>query len=214
MPTKPDVLIESLVSDLAPVRPLRQRAGLAWALLALAAGALLIAAFWGLREDLMAGRPDAMFLTSTGLFLVLALASAWAVIDMARPWVGTHRDGWGWTALMAAVLPIAALALVGIDLLRGRPLAIDPGGYVCLGLGSAVGLLTAAALTLWLRRGAPSSPRRAGLMTGVAAGAAGIFAVSLHCPHSDLPHIGLWHGMTVIAMGLAGAFATPRLIRW
>lgn len=214
MPTNPDTFLEGLVSDLKPVRPLHQRAGMTRALLALVAGAVLFVWYCGPRGDLQTGQPDPMFMTSSGLFLVLALASAWAVIDMARPWVGTRREGWGWTALMAGVLPIAALALVGIGWLRGKPQSIDPGGIACLGSGIGVGLLTAAVLVIWLRRGAPSSPRRAGLLTGVAAGAAGIFAVSLHCAHSDLLHIGVWHGMTVILTGLAGLVALPRLIRW
>jgi hypothetical protein len=51
-------------------------------------------------------------------------------------------------------------------------------------------------------------------MTGVAAGSAGIFAVSLYCPHSDLVHIGIWHGLTVVLSGLLGRLAIPRLIRW
>jgi hypothetical protein len=214
MAMKSDTFLESLVGDLRPVRPLHQRTGMALALLALAAGAALIAFLWGWRSDLTGGQPDPMFLTSTGLFLVLSLASAWAVIDMARPWVGTRRDGWGWTALMAAVLPIAALALLAADWLRGRTLALDPGGYACLSFGSIIGLLTAATLVFWLRKGAPSTPRRAGLLTGVAAGSAGIFAVSLACPHSDLMHIGIWHGMTVILTGLLGLLTIPRLIRW
>ncbi len=214
MPMTPDALIESLVNDLAPVKPLRQQDGMVRMLIALAAGAGLFALFCGPRHDLATGQPDPMFLTSSGLFLVLALASAWTVIDMARPWVGTRREGWGWTALMAAVLPIAALTLAALGWLRGNPQAIDAGGIACLGSGIGIGLLTAATLLTWLRRGAPSSPRRAGLLTGVAAGSAGIFAVSLHCARSDLLHIGIWHGATVILMGLLGLLTVPRLIRW
>ena len=169
---------------------------------------------FGLRHDLATGRPDPMFLTSSGLFLVLALASAWAVIDMARPYVGTRREGWGWTALMAAVLPVAALTLVLADWLSGKAVDLDRDGLTCLSVGSIIGLLTAAMLVFWLRRGAPSSPKRAGMLTGVASGAAGIFAVSLYCPHSDLLHIGVWHGAAVIVMGLAGRLALPRLLAW
>lgn len=209
-----NTLIAELVDELQPVRPLQQGKGMARAVLALMAGAAFMALAFGLRHDLTSGRPDPMFLTSSGLFLVLALASAWSVIDMARPYVGTQREGWGWTALMAAVLPVSALGLALADWLRGLQVTLDRDGMACLGFGLVIGLVTAATLTMWLRRGAPSSPKRAGLLTGVASGAAGIFAVSLYCPHSDLLHIGVWHGAAVVAMGLAGRFLLPRLIAW
>ncbi len=209
-----DTLIAGLVDELQPVRLLQQRNGMARAVLALVAGAAIMAFGYGLRHDLADGQPDPMFLTSSGLFLVLALASAWAVIDMARPYVGTRREGWGWTALMAAVLPVAALTLASADWLSGNDVTLDRDGMTCLRTGIVIGLLTGATLVMWLRRGAPSSPKRAGMLTGVASGAAGIFAVSLYCPHSDLLHIGIWHGAAVIVMGLAGRIFLPRMLAW
>lgn len=209
-----DTFLEGLVADLKPVRPLRRSAGMVWAVLALIAGPPLLGLAYHLRADLSALRPDPLFVISAGLFLALALSSAWAVVDMARPWVGMRREGWGWSAAMAGVLPLGALGLAAIDWLRSEPVAIDAGGYTCLALGCAAALMTLAVLVVWLRRGAPSSPRRAGLVSGVASGAAGIFAVSLYCPHNELLHIGLWHGAAVAAMGLAGFGLVPRLIRW
>lgn len=214
MPDNTDAFLESLVVDLKPATPLRQGKGMAFTALALALSVLLVLALLGLRRDFAAGHPDPFVLTAAGIFLVLALASAWGAIDMARPAVGIRREGWGWTALMAAVVPGSALALMLVDGLTGRAIDLDRGGIMCLALGTAVGLLTGAVLVLWLRRGAPSSPARAGLLTGVAAGAAGIFAISLWCPHDSLLHIGIWHGATVVVSGLLGRIALPRFLRW
>lgn len=214
MTDKSDAFLESLVAELKPVAPLRQRSGMALASLALALGSILVVSVLGIRPDFASGHPAQLALTAAGLFLVLALASAWAAIDMARPAVGTRREGWGWTALMAAVLPGSALALMAMNVVSGQPVGLDIDGYGCLGLGCTVGMLTALTLTLWLRRGAPSSPARAGLLTGVAAGAAGIFAVSLRCPSDNLLHIGVWHGATVVAMGLAGRLLLPKFLEW
>jgi hypothetical protein len=214
MAQQPDVFIKSLVNDLKPVQPLHPRTGLRRAVFAMMAGVGVLAVMMPLRPDIATGQPDAMFLTSSGLFLVLALATAWAALDMARPYVGTRRSGWGWTALMAAVLPVAALGIVATSLIRGQAVDLDMDGVHCLLIGSAVGLLTATILVAWLRRGAPSRPERAGLLTGVASGAAGIFAVSLYCPTNDLIHIGVWHGGTVILMGIAGRFGLRRLLDW
>ena len=207
-------LIAGLVADLKPVAPLRQAAGMRLALLALCGGVIGMIAIFGPRADLMAGRPDALALLGAGMFLVLALASAWAVIDMARPYVGVRREGWGWTALMAATLPAGAMLMIAAAWWRGIPSGFELDGVTCMTFGLGWGLLTFAALIGWLRRGAPSLPRRAGLLTGVAAGAAGIFAVSLYCPHNDLIHIGVWHGLTVVVAGMFGRLAVPRLIAW
>lgn len=214
MPKNHDAFLESLVADLKPVKPLRQGKGMTFASLALALGSLLVVALLGLRHDLAVGHPEPFVLMATGIFLVLALASAWGAIDMARPAVGIRREGWGWTALMAAMVPGSALALMVTDAITGRSIDLDRDGWVCLGLGTAIGLLTGLTLILWLRRGAPSSPARASLLTGVAAGSAGIFAVSLWCPHDNLLHIGIWHGATVVATGLLGRIALPKLLTW
>lgn len=211
---KTDAFLEGLVADLKPVAPLRQRNGMALSFVAFAAGAVLVVSVLGFRQDFASAHPAQLALTAAGLFLVLALASAWAAIDMARPAVGNRREGWGWAALMAAVLPVSALGLMAMNLASGKPAGLDPDGYSCLCLGCGVGLLTAATLTFWLRRGAPSSPARAGLLTGMAAGAAGIFAVSLRCPSDSLLHIGVWHGASVVTMALAGRLLLPRLLAW
>ena len=214
MPDITEHLIAGLVADLKPVTPLRKRAGMTLTVIALTAGVAGMVATLGLRADLSAGQPEPMALIAAGLFLVLALASFWAVADMARPYVGVRREGWGWTALMAGVLPAAAIVSLAMTWLRGAPLAIHLDGGQCLRFGLGWGLLSAAVQVWWLRRGAPSRPERAGLLVGVGAGAAGIFAVSLYCPHSDLLHIGIWHGLTVIVAGLLGRIAVPRLIAW
>ena len=214
MRSSPDDMIGQLVAELRPIRPLRQRIGMVRIVLALVLGAGIVGFGIGIRADILGGVPDPMFLTSSGLFLVLALASGWGAVDMARPFVGTRRDGWAWTAAMAAVLPAGAIGLIGLDLARGRPLYVDTLGPECMTVGCLAGLLTLTVLVLWLRRGAPSSPRLAGLLAGVAAGAAGIFAVSLCCPENSLVHIGLWHGGTVIVMGLFGRLALPRFLAW
>lgn len=214
MPQNTETLIAGLVSDLKPVEPLRLRRGMMWAMAALLAGVIATLMVIGIRADFRALQPEALALTSAGLFLVLALASAWSAVDMARPHVGMRREGWGWTALMAAVLPLAALVLLFGEWLSDDRATTDLGGGACMGCGLLLSLITGTALTLWLRRGAPPNPERAGLLVGVAAGAGGIFAVSLACSHNDLVHIGLVHGMTVVIAGIAGRLIVPRLIAW
>lgn len=209
-----DALIAELVGGLEPVRPLRLREGIAMALAGAGVTAGLVIALFGLRTDWLAGTVNPMHLVATGLYLGLALAASVTVVVMSRPQVGSDHSGWRWAALMAGLLPLAGVIVAGLQ----GPVAFSGEAVVhgaeCFAIGSGASLLVFAMLVLWLRRGAPTSPERAGLVAGVAAGAFGIFAFSLHCPYNDIVHIGLWHSAVVLAMGALGRAVVPALIRW
>lgn len=214
MPNPPDNFIDRLVAELEPVRPLSQAGGLSRAAFA-ALAAVGIAAFgMGLRPDLIAGQLDPVFLLSSGLFLLLACAASFSVIQMSRPAVGNHQTGWLWAAAMAALLPASAVLTWLVTRAGGGHLAVDPDGWKCTVIGIVLGLIMASLLTLWLRRGAPTSPGRAGLLVGIASGSTGIFAVAMHCPHNDIAHIGLWHALAVVVSAMAGRWIIPLAVRW
>lgn len=220
MSRESSLLIDRLVADLVPVPPLTRNGGLlrvGLAAVATVAGTLLA---FGIRPQLGTGPDlhgtgvDPVFLLASGLFLVLAYAALYGVIQTSRPRVGNRQSGWLWASAMVALLPVGAL--VTLALARGGhgEAVLDSDGWQCLGAGVLAGLLTGAMLVAWLRRGAPTSPGRAGLMTGIASGSVGIFAFGLSCPHDSLAHIGLWHGGAVLASALLGRLAVPPLIRW
>lgn len=210
----PNDLIERLVADLKPAPPLRRRDGLTLGVLSLVLGAVAVVGVLGLRTDLRSGHLGATFALTAALFLSLALAATWATVDMARPFVGARRSVWTWLAAPAGLLPGLALGVALGPALSGQPASIDMSGLSCLLVGVGAGLITGLALVMWLRRGAPASPSRAGLMAGIAAGAAGAFAVSLHCPQDGLLHNGLWHGGAVVLAGWAGRTWLPRVLAW
>ena len=206
-------LIDSLVADLAPVTPMRSGPATARTAAAVLASVAVIALSLGLRDHV-----SALFLLSAGLFLVLGIAAALTLIAMARPQVGSDRTGWnsswGWAAAMAALLPATTLVL-GLSHLSSAWAESEPrAGLLCLAMGLLAGLASAAVLIAWLRRGAPTSPERAGWVVGIAAGSLGMFAFSLYCPEDGIYHIGLWHSAAVIAAALLGRLIVPRLIRW
>lgn len=214
MPRNSDALIAELVDGLEPVKPLRFGEGLALALGGAAVSAGVLVGLFGLRDEWLAGHLDPMQLVSTGLFLGLALAATVTAVVMGRPQIGSDHSGWRWAAAMAALLPVAGTI---VALGRGtQPLSPEAmrHGAECLAGGAVTSLLVFTILVLWLRRGAPTSPERAGLVAGLAAGAFGVFAVSLHCPDNDIVHIGLWHSGVLVVTALLGRLAVPRLIRW
>jgi hypothetical protein len=207
-------LIATLVDELAPVRPMRLWEAVLACTVA-AAATLILATLWlGVRDDLFGGHLGPFYLLSLGVTAILGMAASAAVIQLARPQIGSRPTGWAWVAAMAALVPLAGvLTQAGIYADTGRVLPHN-GGAHCLYNGIALGVLVGAALTLWLRRGAPTSPARAGLLTGLAAGSMGLFAVALACPYNDIGHIGIWHGFGVIGSAIIGRLVVPPLVRW
>ncbi len=137
-----------------------------------------------------------------------------ATVAMSSPRVGSGRNGWGWAAATASLLPLTAIVIALFDGASAWHASEPEHGMVCLGFSVALGLVVAVVLTAWLRRGAPASPERAGLLTGIAAGSVGIFAFGGVCPINSIMHIGLWHGLAVTISALAGWLIVPRLVRW
>ncbi|NJS15477.1 MAG: DUF1109 domain-containing protein [Sphingopyxis sp.] len=167
----------------------------------------------GLRADLMMGDPHPMFLIRGGLLLLLGGGCGWAVLNMANPGVGEQGQAWKMAIAAAALLPLAALVLA----FHGQTavaMANVRSGLECLLYSSVTALAVAAPILVWLRRGAPTSPARAGWLTGVAAGGLGAFVYGLHCPFNDAVYVGFYYSLTVGLSAILGRILVPTLIRW
>jgi hypothetical protein len=207
-------LIDSLVDDLTPVRRLDARVGTSVAALMAFSTMALATGVFGLRSDIVAGKPDSLFLLASGLVLILALAASLTVIRMSRPSVGQAHGGWVWAAIGVSLLPLGALLSLGIGGLSPELTSEAGRGFDCLIKAASLGLGFAVFHILLLRRGAPTSPERAGWLVGVASGCLGSFAYGLHCPSNDLVHMGVWHVLPIIISAGLGRIAIPSLVRW
>ncbi len=211
----PNPLIEQMVADLKPVRMLKIRDGAVLTALAVLVTVLAVELFDGLSRGIMAGEASPFFLITNGLLLVLGIASAHSVLTMASPRVGNSHDGPKWAMAMAAVLPLTAfVSLAGHDHDHAGSALNDVYGLSCFGACLAASVLTAGALIVWLRRGAPVSPAVAGLHVGVASTALGSVAYGLACPLDSVTHLGLWHAAPVVVGAIIGRFALPPLLKW
>jgi hypothetical protein len=212
MPTSDD-LIDRLTAELQPrrtVSPWLGRATLAAiAVLTIAA----VAGRFGMRADFAGGRPHSVPLMSELVILSAGCAIAAALTAMARPSVGAFRGGWHWVAAVLAVLPIAALVTAAGNATE-RAIMYPPDGPFCLVTGSLASLASIVLLTLWLRRGAPTSPERAAWMIGIVGGAIGALATGLVCPIDAITHIGTWHAGIIVVAALASRAILPRFLRW
>ncbi len=206
--------ITALVSDLKPVTPITPAH--AWLIVGgtTLITVIAIAAQFGLRTDIGAGAPHPMVLVRGGTLLLLGIAATVAVITAARPSVGQSSQGWRWALAAAALFPLTSLSLTAISGNFPRAVLEADSGRWCLALSSAAALLIGGSLVAWLRTGAPTNLNRTAWLTGLAAGAFGVFAYSLHCPSDTVHYVGLWYTGVIALCAGAGRLIIPRLIRW
>jgi hypothetical protein len=205
--------IDAMVAELEPVKPLRMVHGMAAVGLLMAVAVSVIILTFGLRADLLSAQFHPMFLLRAGLLLLLGGGCGWAVLNMASPAVGHQGQSWKMAIAAAALMPLAALLVM---VTRGADVAMANAffGMQCMAFSALAGLATAVPMVMYLRRGAPTSPERAGFLTGVTAGGLGAFAYSLHCPFNDVVYIGLWYTLAVGGCAVIGRLVVPKLIRW
>ena len=205
--------IADLVDDLEPVAVLTPRRPLLFAAAITVALLGFVALTKGIRADVLAGHPGEIFLLRSGILLLLGGGTAYAVLAMASPAVGKPHSSWKITLAAAVVFPLAALIIVATGDLSDAFSAMRSVGQ-CLMYSAIGGLATAIPMIVHLRRGAPTSPARAGWLVGIASGGLGAFAYNLHCPFDSVVYIGLWYTLAVGVCAVVGRLVVPRLIRW
>lgn len=208
-----DKLIQQMAGELTPVKPLQRRDGLLLAIGALLITVIMIdmgAGFW---RGIALAEASIFYLLTNGLLLLLGVGATHSVVRMANPQVGNQHDGPLWVLMAVALLPFAALPTLLREAGAGASFHAVA-GIECTALSLASSVLVVAALFIWLRRGAPVSPAKAGLHLGVAATALGAAAWGLACPIDTELHLGIWHTIPVFVGALFGHFAMPSMLRW
>jgi hypothetical protein len=209
-----DKMIDGLVDDLTPVKPLKARNGLALTLVIAAVFAVAVAVFGGLRGDILMGIPHPMFFLRAGALLLLGVTSSYAVIAMSQPAVGNSFKGWVWALLAALLFPATAIVMAMMAAPDNMAILVPRYGLECLGISMLLGTGIAATQIMWLRRGAPVALNRAGWLVGMSSGALGAAAYSLHCPFNSIFYVGLWYSLAVVLCAVVGRLVVPHLIRW
>jgi hypothetical protein len=206
-------LIAGLTNELEPVRAFQLRDGFAIVALSAIVTFALAQLGEGIWIDGISGNASPFFWVTNGLLLLLGFAATTTVITLASPSVGHKHEAPKWAVAMVGVLPLAAMISV---FSRPEGLVVLQDGSVlhCISSAFFASLLTAAALIVWLRRGAPVSLNTAGWLTGLASGALGTVLYGLSCPIDTIAHLGIWHVVPIIATAIAGRIIVPPLVRW
>lgn len=222
MPTdmsRSDPLIDSLVADLAPVRPRRWRREAAVVVGAVTLEAFAVAGMLGMRPDMPAAMTTpAFWWKSLCLALVAGLGAATVLISLDPAVTIVPRLRRVLTAL-ALLLPVALAAGWLVDAGSAGTAALvarldwrEGLGCVWHVIATAVPMLV---LLAWvIRRGAPTRPALTATMAGLAAAGLGAFSFAFSCPHDDPLYVAVWYGAAAAIMVAVARIGLPRLIRW
>ncbi|NTZ90574.1 NrsF family protein [Agrobacterium tumefaciens] len=212
---KTEDIIEQLAGDLKPVAAFATERRLALtALPALGVSLLLMLVILGLRGDMDDALSELGFWIKSAYNALLAVAAFVAVRRLARP---DGDSGLFFVWLAVIFIAMAAIALVQLGF-------AVPGSYAALILGSSAlhcpFLIVAFALPVFLanftalKRSAPADPTLAGFVGGLAAGAAGAWVYSWFCTENGMAFVLIWYSLGILMMGMIGAFAGSRFLRW
>ena len=208
-------VITQLVGHLQPVRPRTARRD-ALVLLVLFGVELAMALGLGAtRTDLPEAAATMSFwwkLVTLGAVAALGGALTLLSLDPAR----SPRQGLRW------MLSIAAASLATgwmIDAAHdGWPALVQridwPTGVECVVQIVVLSLPAVAALTLLMRRGAPTDANASALAAGLAAAGWGAFVFVFSCPYDDPLYVVLWYGLGCGAVAAVTRLLLPHLIRW
>jgi hypothetical protein len=210
-----DSLVDRLSQDL---RPVRRRSIALEALLLLLLGVLEVAAFLGMgfmRPDMPAAMEAPSFwwkLASMGLIAVLGAGVAILSIDPAR----SPRRGLRWIliciiAILASGWLIDAAGNGLADLLRRLDWS---SGLQCVWKMVTLSIPPAIALSMLVRRGAPTDRSGTALAAALSSAAWGAFVFVFACPSDDPLYIAVWYTVGCSIVTIVGRAILIRITRW
>ncbi|MGO6747316.1 NrsF family protein [Rhizobium ruizarguesonis] len=212
--TKIDDLIETLASDLIPVRRHALRARFALVLTVGLIGAIiLLLVSLGLRPQLHPATMAAFWIKFS-YTAVMMVTSVIGLYRVARPDCSVAEIGWVPVAAFAAIVVLAVGQLVV------SPTGVYPAlifGYTalfCPVLIIAFGLPAFFANMWFLSRAAPLDSGVAGFVAGACAGAVGGWVYSWACVESGIPFIGIWYTLGILISGILGRVVGKNHLRW
>ena len=208
-------LVENLIADADPVRPLPPpgRRLDAWLVLSLGAVLTVVALLLHVRPDVTTAIVTGPFLCAVGSSLAAAWAVAWLALRAAIPGEEPGRR----EMRFAIVLSVAAILVV---LLAPARTPASLASFVGIGLRCLLGTLMLAAvpwaaLLLALRRGAPVTPGRAGALAGAAAFLMAAAGMRFVCSIDEAFHLLAWHTAPIAAgAGVSALVGAAWLGRW
>jgi hypothetical protein len=212
---KTEELISLLVRDLEAIEPAQNRRRF---ILALLAGNLMAV---GVSVGILRVNPtlshlvlEPMFWVRESFCFALGLTGIVALRRLGRPGRRLGLVPFGVAAPVVVLWVLAAFAVQAAPPSARVPLILGRTARACPFLITLLAVPPFAAF-VWMSRGpAPTHLRLTGAAAGLAAGALGAQAYTLHCPELAAPFIGVWYLLGMLIPTALGAWLGPRLLRW
>lgn len=206
-----------LISLMAEDSPVRMPLGRLFALaltIGIAVSVILLLSTVGIRPNIVDSIETARVLFKILVTLALAISASSLVFRIGRPGVPLRLSAW------SLLLPFAALVIAIIGEMTVVPEAawhtsmIGQHAAFCVFFIPVLSLVPLAGFILALRNGAPASPRLAGAVAGLAAGAVAAAIYAWHCPDDSPMFVAAWYSLAISIVTAAGALLGGRLLRW
>lgn len=205
-------LIERLVSQGAPIRPIRppiQRM-LTWLAVAMVMVALPLSVI-GVRPDLQQALRDPWALGEWLLSLTVALMAGYAVFEISVPGRSVR---WAWLSLPPFLAWLGLLSWGCLSALGGSPDATALGSPTCAAAIALTAIPIAIVTLLMVRFARATRPVLAALLGALAATSLSSAATWLHHGGDTGVALLVWHGGAVVGLTAACALMGRPMFAW
>jgi hypothetical protein len=203
-------LIDTLVKDLTPVKPLRQP-GVRATVWLLGAAVYIAAVTAGMPESgaAVAGSPQ-LLLAQLAAVVTGVLAATAAFVSV----VPGHSRRWFVLPLIAAAVWIATLVGAAPPAAFEPPILGATREWLCIAQIVLGGAPLLAVLAVMLRRGAPLNPALTAALSALAVGILANVGACYSHPHTENGVTLVWHGGAILALVLASVAGGRLVLRW
>ncbi len=209
-------LIDRLVNDLTPKKPLVNQALWGHCLICLAMIAGFIFVVLGFREDYVSAMQNGALFWKPGLFLLVWIGSVLWITDLSRP-AGVIKKSRlipflcaGLILLWQCVIQMPRTPLESM----GTVLGDSSAPYCICVIAGAGGLALVMVWKTWLSKTASPHPALLGFMAGLSAGALAGMVYALHCDRDAILYVTVCYGLPVLGLAVLGSVLGKRFLQW
>ncbi len=175
---------------------------------------VLLVSFWGIRPDMAQVISEPLVLIKQLIPALIAIPCLWLLKQSRHPETSLEgRLRWG---LIPAAIAIALVTTTLYILPANAWLTTIVGTTLiaCLFSIPALGAPILIGMLWVLKQGAPSDPKTAGAIAGIAAGCLSTIVYALHCYEDSPAFYGIWYTASILMTGLIGQRLGPRFLNW
>ncbi len=207
-----DALIDVLATDNRKnIRPL----GLvmaAWIVCGAFVSAILLHFSIGIRPDIVVAMGTWRFVLKMALLVAATAMIARTSISVGRPiTINVRPICIGLAALLASAV---ALEVAVTPRAEWGARWLGTNAVTCVVAIPALSVAPLAALLMFMRSAAPSSPGRAGAVLGAMAAAVGATLYGTHCIDDSALFVATWYACGALPIVVLGTFLGRRLLQW